>query len=62
MQVKNVKALPPKIVNRLAELKKMKEFSEVEIEYCRQTYWNERGEWHQILISCHNRALARRAA
>lgn len=60
--VKNTKALPGKIENRLMELKEMKEFNEMEIDYCRRTYWDERDEWHQILIRYHNRALARQAA
>lgn len=57
-----VKPLPPKIEGRLKELRDMKEFDEVESEYCRKTYWDDRDGWHTILINCHNRALERRAA
>lgn len=59
MEVKNIKALPEKIENRLKELREMKEFSENEIKYCRRTYWNERDEWHQILIRSYDRAKER---
>lgn len=60
--VKNTKALPPKIENRLKDLREMKEFDDKEIDYCRRTYWEDRDGWHTILINCHNRALARQAA
>ncbi len=59
---KNTEALPAKIENRLMELVKMKEFSLTEVEECRRTYWARRGEWHTILVNCHNRALARLGA
>lgn len=59
---KNAEALPAKIENRLMELVQMKEFNLVEVEECRRTYWARRGEWHTILVNCHNRALARAGA
>ena len=61
-QQKNTEALPAKIENRLMELVKMKEFNLTEVEECRRTYWARRGEWHTILVNCHNRALARLGA
>lgn len=57
-----MKPLPPRVEGRLKELRDMKEFDDVECDYCRRTYWDDRDGWHTILISCHDRALARRAA
>lgn len=59
---KNTKALPAKIESRLTELVQMKEFNLDEVALCRRTYWDRRGEWHAILVSCHDRALKRLGA
>lgn len=57
-----MKPLPQRVDSRLAELKAMKEFDDKEADYCRRTYWDDRDGWHTILINCHDRALARKAA
>lgn len=57
-----MKPLPDRVEARLQELRAMKEFDDKEVDYCRRTYWDDRDGWHTILISCHDRALARRAA
>ncbi|MFB9242380.1 hypothetical protein IV454_16285 [Massilia antarctica] len=54
--------IPAKIEQRLMELLKMKEFDMQEVNWCRSTYWARRDDWHLILVSCHNAALARTAA
>lgn len=59
---KNTEALPAKIESRLAELVQMKEFNLAEVDECRRTYWARRGEWHTILVNCHDRALKRLGA
>ncbi|CAB3861153.1 hypothetical protein EUC41_31105 [Achromobacter denitrificans] len=59
---KNTEALPAKIESRLMELLQMGEFNLSEVEECRRTYWARRGEWHTILVNCHNRALERLGA
>ena len=60
MQVKNIKALPSKVENRLRELREMKEFNDHEIELCRNGYWDDRDGWHTILINCYDHAKTRR--
>ncbi|ATQ74841.1 hypothetical protein CR152_32055 [Massilia violaceinigra] len=56
---KNDRPVPAKIEQRLMELLKMKEFDMQEVTWCRATYWARRGDWHAILVACHDTALAR---
>ena len=53
------RALPPKIETRLADLIHMGEFDRGDVAHCRRTYWSARADWHQILVACHEAALAR---
>ena len=54
--------IPAKIEQRLMELLKMKEFDMQEVNWCRDTYWAARSDWHVILVACYGTALARTAA
>ena len=54
--------LPTKIETRLADLLALGEFDLAEVTWCRRAYWAARADWHQILIDCHARALARSGA
>jgi hypothetical protein len=52
----NIRELPQKIEQRLAELVRMGEFDEGDVSHCRRTYWDARDDWHSILIDCYDRA------
>ena len=54
--------IPAKIEQRLMELLKMKEFDMQEVNWCRDTYWTARSDWHAILVACYGAALTRTAA
>lgn len=59
MTTTNVRALPPRVEQRLSDLVEMEEFDLEEVRHCRQTYWDDREGWHGILISCFDRAQQR---
>lgn len=52
----NIRELPQKIEQRLAELVQMGEFDDGDVSHCRRTYWSAREDWHSILIDCYDRA------
>lgn len=54
-----LRPLPAKIEKRLADLVGMGEFDSSEVEHCRETYWDDRDGWHQVLIHTYDRAKER---